>query len=718
MEDLTGKQLGPYQIVAALGEGGMATVFKAYQPSMDRYVALKVLPRHFASDPEFIGRFSQEAKVIANLQHPHILPVHDFGEADGYTYLAMRFIEGGTLADWLKENGPLSLEKIRSIITQVGGALDYAHSRNVIHRDVKPSNILVDEWGNCLLTDFGLAKMTATTSHLTQTGGILGTPAYMSPEQGLGKKIDHRSDIYSLGVVLYQMAIGRLPYQAETPMAVVIKHIHDPLPPPTRFKPDLPEGLERVILRALAKDPEDRFPTASDMVKTLQSVTEQPTLAKPDISEPAPRPTTAKPPSSPEPVAELPESDTAVPPTPPPAAPKPLPPLEPTIVEPPPQPGRKRTYWLVGGGLVGIVAIIVIGFLVANSLSGDENEQDIPEQVAETAVTENNNPPDQENDQTIDELFAVVDEAYAAGDIGRALDAINQAIELEPNQPDLYCQRGYTQNDMEDFPAAAESFKQCRVMAQEQQIPDLQAEALGQGTLTRVEMVMRETDDPQKALNIIDEALQQPDAPPWLICERGEFNTWYDNKAAVADFEACKDQNPDDEYWPWRAESVINMIHGYTALDEEDYGAALEHFSNWADLAPDEYWAHCALGNAHTGLNEYPPALDQYVLCEQLAQSQDDGDAVREAQSGQLYVQARLAIEDGNVEQALQNYNQVVELTPDNAYLYCERGELHQELGHIDEARNDYVTCLEMYGDDPDGRSWAEDLLRSLDESN
>jgi tetratricopeptide (TPR) repeat protein len=231
-------------------------------------------------------------------------------------------------------------------------------------------------------------------------------------------------------------------------------------------------------------------------------------------------------------------------------------------------------------------------------------------------------------------------------------------------------------------------------------------------------MIMRETDDPQKALSIFDEALQKPDAPPWLICERAEFNVWHDNETAVADFTTCKDQNPDDEYWPWRAESVINMLLGYAAMDEGDYGAALEHFSNWADIAPDEYWAHCALGEAYTNLSEYAPALDQYVLCQQLAQAQDDGDALREAKSGQFYVQARMALEVGNAEQALENYNQVVELTPDYAYLYCERGELHQELDHIDEARSDYVTCLDMSGDDPDGRSWAEDLLRSLGDAD
>ena len=158
MEDISGKQLGAYQIVAPLGEGGMAAVYKAHHAATERYVALKILPRHFASDPNFVTRFKQEAKVLAQLQHPHILPVFDFGEAEGYTYLVMPHIKGGTLTDLLKGQ-PLSLANIRRITLQIGGALDYAHARGLVHRDVKPSNVLIDETGNCLLSDFGLAKI-------------------------------------------------------------------------------------------------------------------------------------------------------------------------------------------------------------------------------------------------------------------------------------------------------------------------------------------------------------------------------------------------------------------------------------------------------------------------------------------------------------------------------------------------------------------------------
>jgi len=220
MEDLTGMRLGQYQVLAPLGEGGMAAVYKAYQPSVDRQVALKILPRHFASDPEFTGRFEQEAKLIAKLQHVHILPVYDFGEAEGYTYIAMPFIETGTLAD-LMHGQSMPPDQVREIITQVGEALAYAHERGLVHRDVKPSNILIDHAGNCLLTDFGIAKIVEGTTKFTQTGAILGTPAYMSPEQIRGDKLDGRSDQYSLGIVLYEMVTGRPPFRAETPPAII-----------------------------------------------------------------------------------------------------------------------------------------------------------------------------------------------------------------------------------------------------------------------------------------------------------------------------------------------------------------------------------------------------------------------------------------------------------------------------------------------------------------
>lgn len=177
MDDLTGKQFGPYEIRSPLGEGGMAAVYKAYQTSMSRYVAIKVLPRQMAKSAEFITRFQREAHLLAQLQHPHILPVFDYGQADGYTYIVMPCMENGTLSKLMEERR-LSLPEIRRILSQVGDALGYAHTRGMIHRDIKPSNVLLDERGNCLLTDFGLARMTESDAKLTSSGAIMGTPAY------------------------------------------------------------------------------------------------------------------------------------------------------------------------------------------------------------------------------------------------------------------------------------------------------------------------------------------------------------------------------------------------------------------------------------------------------------------------------------------------------------------------------------------------------------
>lgn len=267
MEQLQpGQMLGAYRIINKVGQGGMATVYKAYQPSMDRNVAIKVLPSQLAESKEFATRFQQEARIIARLEHPHILPVFDFGEDDGVTYFVMRYLEAGTLKNMM-EAGPLPLDEIDRIFTQLAQALGYAHSHGVVHRDLKPANALVDASGNLFLTDFGIAKLLESASpRLTQTDAIMGTPAYISPEQAQAAPVDQRSDIYSLGIILYEMVTGRVPFVADTPLAVILKHLSDPLPLPSAIKPDIPPAIEQVILKALAKNPDDRFANTSEFI--------------------------------------------------------------------------------------------------------------------------------------------------------------------------------------------------------------------------------------------------------------------------------------------------------------------------------------------------------------------------------------------------------------------------------------------------------------------
>jgi serine/threonine protein kinase len=343
MNPYIGTTLGNYRILEQIGQGGMATVFKAYQPSMDRYVAVKVLPSHFTQDRGFLGRFNQEARTLARLEHPHILPVYDYGEQDGTTYLVMRYINAGTLSDLIAQCGPMELEEIVPLMNHIGQALAYAHSQGVIHRDIKPSNVLIDEQSNAFLTDFGIAKLIAGTAQFTGTGTILGTPAYMAPEQGLDRPLDHRCDIYALGVMLYEMVTGQVPYDAETPLAVLLKHVHEPLRPPRLVRHDLPEAVERVILKAMAKSPADRFQTAQEMADKLEKAVAG--LPTDIVLPPAPGGPTAV-------LTEIIPESTA-----------PTQSLRATEVRPPSpktQKTRKRFPWLLAGGGIGILAVIAI----------------------------------------------------------------------------------------------------------------------------------------------------------------------------------------------------------------------------------------------------------------------------------------------------------------------------------------------------------------------
>jgi serine/threonine-protein kinase len=277
---IVGASFGPYRIVAPLGRGGMAAVYRAHDPALDRDVALKVLPAEFLHDPAFAERFRHEARVAARLEHPHIVPIHGYGIEGGRPWMAMRLLGGGSLADRVRR-GALPPAEAAAVLRDVAGALDYAHARGVVHRDVKPANVLLDEAGRAYLADFGIARMLEGSPIVTATGLIQGSPSYMAPEQAMGTKVDRLADVYALGVMSFECLTGRVPYTGTTPVAILMKHVQEPVPQPPAS--ELAPPLAAVVRRALAKAPADRWPSAGAFADALAAA-----------AAGAPRPTTAE----------------------------------------------------------------------------------------------------------------------------------------------------------------------------------------------------------------------------------------------------------------------------------------------------------------------------------------------------------------------------------------------------------------------------------------
>ena len=271
-DTLIGQHLGKYELVEYLGFGAMAKVYKGYHSSLDRHVAVKVLHSHLAADGEFLRQFNDEARNLATMRHPNIVQVFDFDLHDGKPYMIMEFIDGPTLDDVIedasKRHSRVSNSRTIRIIQNIGVALSYAHKRRIIHRDVKPRNVMLERTGRVVLGDFGLARL-LTVKRRTEHGQVKGTPAYMPPEQGRGEAGEERSDIYSLGAIFYELVTGRLPFVADTPVAVAMKHISEPLTPPKELVPEIPESIQRMILKAMEKDPRDRYQSVDKMLEDI-----------------------------------------------------------------------------------------------------------------------------------------------------------------------------------------------------------------------------------------------------------------------------------------------------------------------------------------------------------------------------------------------------------------------------------------------------------------
>jgi serine/threonine protein kinase len=262
--------IGQYEIAEQIGAGGMATVYKAYQPKLDRFVAIKLMHQTYAQEANFLSRFEREARIVARLDHPNIVPVYDYDDHNGQPYLVMKFVEGVTLKRVLND-GPLYPDDVLRILSKVGEALQYAHEQGVLHRDIKPSNILLDMRGEPYLTDFGLARAVQSGESTMSADVMLGTPHYISPEQARGETdLDARTDVYSLGIVLYELVTGRVPFVGDTSYGIIHSHLTAPPPPPRDFNPDVTPAVEAVLLKALAKKREERYSTPTELVEAYR----------------------------------------------------------------------------------------------------------------------------------------------------------------------------------------------------------------------------------------------------------------------------------------------------------------------------------------------------------------------------------------------------------------------------------------------------------------
>jgi serine/threonine protein kinase len=430
-----GESVGPYRIIEQLGQGGMATVYKAYHPALERYVAIKALHPAFMEEEGFLARFQREARVVAKLEHPNIVPIYDFSEHKGRPYLVMKYIDGETLKARLARKALSDSEKLE-IVEAVGKALSFAHNEGYFHRDIKPSNVLLSSDGSIYLADFGLARIAADGASTLSGDMLMGTPHYISPEQARGESdLDEKTDIYSFGVVLYELTVGRVPFDSDTPFSIIHDHIYTPLPLPSKINPEIPEKIQEVLIKALAKDREDRYESVDVMVSAFREAMEGVDIETP-VSETTPviKIPSAEPGEEEVVVAEAPVIKTQVE-----LAREEIPSEAPDVH--PAEKRKRRWIWLVGGLVFACVSSLI--FLGALSRAR-EGRQPLQQDTSDERTSELLSPREDEGVLVLDEHLQRAEELLSVGNFEEA----HQELFIAGNQ---FLERG-------DYIPAVETF--------------------------------------------------------------------------------------------------------------------------------------------------------------------------------------------------------------------------------------------------------------------
>ncbi len=690
MEDLVGRTLlDRYEVVELIGEGGMATVYRARDTRLGRDVAVKVMLPALVRDLTVRRRFEHEAQTIASLRHPNILTVYDYGQADdGRLYLVVDYVSGGTLSDQV--GGPRSLSETVEIVAQVAEALDYAHRQGLIHRDVKPNNILLDEEGRPLLADFGLAKPIHTDKNLTADGVMMGTPNYMAPEQALGLSIDGRTDLYALGVMLFEMLTGQLPYPGESSISVILQHVSEPMPRLTSLNPDLPPALDQVIEKGTNKSPEGRYQCGADMARALRAALTV------DV-EPGPeRPTEAP----------LPTDGPATLPTPVPSPPTPL-----TTPFPQPYPWYRQPNLWAGVAVVAVLLLVIGGLLWLN---GSQDREMSPPQVPTAqpdeimiliaqfkakAGSESFDVSQRIYDKLSDNLSQLEEEGVSLYQVAQVVESSEAAVALGERYGATTVIWGYYDDigispnveavggaqdsllsvGLERFnldAGDAVSFKLYVAKDLPEELSFLTALSLFQAFILQNRLA--------EALGYLEMAEANLPADPQF---RSGGEMIYFAQALLAFFRGDLVRTGEEidqaiELAPDRA--LFHTLRGVVHLRIGESDLALGCFEQAIRLEPEDLLAYVMKGLTLWRLGDWRGSLDTY----------DQMIALDPTDTTAYYGKATVGVELGDLTLTLDAVEQLERLDPDDPLAALPRALIHEKLGYVDQVEADYAQVL------------------------